>query len=339
MPEHAPKPKAKKPAHNKPKPQQPKPQQPKPRQPKPQQPRAPGPSAGMPKAEAKKAPRDLVDPGVTKDAATKADQPYGYKKNDRGAQLYGPDGIKATDVKQGAIGDCYLAAALSAVAGTKPETIRNAIKDNKDGTYTVRFFELDWQGKKSAHSETVDADLAHSGDAPAYAKSAEMVDGKQWTELWPSIFEKAYAAWKGSYEAIGNGGISGDVLTALTGNPSQQTTTAGAGDADPLWLKMKTASQQGKPMTVGSGGKDDERYKDPKAGVYGWHAYSVMGVEETKDGDKMKRSVTIRNPWGKRRRGADAAAVGDTENDTAQGVFKLDWAEFRRLYDNVTING
>ena len=49
--------------------------------------------------------------------------------------------------------------------------------------------------------------------------------------------------------------------------------------------------------------------------------------------------MVCRNPWAKRRRNSDAAAVGDTTNDTAGGVFKLEWAEFRRLYDNVTVNG
>ena len=128
-------------------------------------------------------------------------------------------------------------------------------------------------------------------------------------------------------------------MTALTGEPSKQQSTQGSGDNDPLWTKMKAASDQKKPMTAGSGDKDDAKYKDPKAGVYGWHAYTVLGVEEAKEGDKTKRNVILRNPWGKRRRDGDAAAVGDTENSTAGGVFKLEWAEFRRLYDNVTING
>lgn len=310
-------------------------QNPRPQQPQPGQQQAPV----KPKPEAPKPNRDIADPGVVKDQTTKADDPYAYKKNDRGAQLYGPDGIKAGDVRQGAIADCYLAAAMSSVAGAKPDAVRQSIKDNKDGTYTVRFFELDWQGQKTTHFETVDADLAHNGDSPAYARSTEMVDGKQWMELWPSIIEKAYAAWKGSYDAIGHGGVSGDVMTALTGEPSRQQSTQGSGENDALWTKMKAASDQKKPMTAGSGDKDDPKYKDPKAGVYGWHAYTVLGVEEVKDGDKTKRQVVLRNPWGKRRRDSDAAAVGDTENSTAGGVFKLDWAEFRRLYDDVTING
>lgn len=286
-------------------------------------------------------PVDMADPGVVLDEKTKSADPYAYQKNTRGAALYGPNGVQALDVKQGYIGDCFLAAALTAVAGSRPDLIKNAITDNGNGTFTVRFYEVDWSGQKKVHKETVDSDLPWdpASNGPAYARSAESTDGKNHLELWPSILEKAYAQWKGSYDAIGHGGISGDVMEALTGERARQQTTQGAGDNDPLWTKMKQASADKKPMTAGSGGEEDPRYKDPKAGVYGWHAYTILGVEEKKNGDKTERFVTARNPWGKRRRGSDAAAVGDKTNDTAGGVFQLPWAEFRRLFDNVTVGG
>jgi hypothetical protein len=282
--------------------------------------------------------KDLPDPEVVTNKDTKAKDPYAYKKNDRGAKLYGPDGVQAADVRQGAIGDCFLAAALAAVASADRSAIEKALKDNGDGTFTVTFYEVGWTGEKKTHQETVDADLPFNLDMPAYAKSTEMVDGKAHMELWPSILEKAYAQWKGSYDAIGHGGVSGDVMTALTGKSSRQTSTSGNGDA--LWEKMKKATEEHKPMTAGSGGKDDERYKDPKAGVYGWHAYTILGVEEKKEGDKTTKMVTLRNPWGKRRRDTDATAVGEYDkNIKDKGVFTLTYDEFRKLYDNVTVNG
>jgi len=270
--------------------------------------------------------RDLPDPAVVKKDGV-AD-PYAYQKNTRGAALYGTNGVQVSDVRQGAIGDCFLAAALAAVAGTNPSAITGAIKDNGDGTYTVRFYNLDWSGSKKAESITVDADLPMNGDAPAYAKSTESL------ELWPSILEKAYAQWKGSYDAIGHGGNAGDVMEALTGERSRSKSTGG--DTDALWTRMKEATEQKKPMCAGSGDKDDAKYKDPKAGVYGWHAYTVLGVEEKKNGDTTEKLVKLRNPWAVRRRSADAAAVGDAEN---KAEFTLTYAEFRRLYDDVYFNG
>jgi hypothetical protein len=315
---------------------------PKPKAPKPVAPATP--AASTPKAQAPVKPRDLPDPGVVRSKETGQLDPYAYKKNERGAKAFGPDGVKAGDVQQGAIGDCYLAAAASSVAGARPDAIKSAIKDNNDGTFTVRFWEVGYDGSKKAHFETVDADLPHRAgadgtEAPAYAKSTEKVDGKAYMELWPSLIEKAWAQWKGSYDAIGHGGFAGSVMTALTGMPSRDASTAGPGENDPLWSKMLRATADKRPMTAGSGGKDDPRYKDPKAGVYGWHAYSVLGVEEKKVGDKTERVVTLRNPWGKRRRDSDAAAVGDANNASGGGVFQLSWAEFRRLYDDVTVQG
>ena len=45
------------------------------------------------------------------------------------------------DVRQGGLGDCYLLAALAAVARTNPSRIKRMVTDNPDGeTVTVRFF-------------------------------------------------------------------------------------------------------------------------------------------------------------------------------------------------------
>lgn len=301
-------------------------------------PAAPKKPAAKPEAVKPKPKRDLADPKVMNDKETgKAQAEYG--KNTTGAQLYGPGGVTPLDVRQGAIADCFFAAAISAAANANPDAITKAIKDNGDGTYRVRFFEIGFDGKATTHFETVDDDLAKSGDVPTYAKSTEVLDGKEHQEMWPGILEKAYAAWKGSYTAIGNGGSSGDVLEALTGKRAKTTSTAGPGKNDALWDKMKKGSDEKKPMTAGSGDKDDAKYKDPKAGVYGWHAYTIMGVEEQKNGDKSERMVILRNPWAKRRRDADATAVGDANNAKDGGVFKLSWDEFRRLYDDVTVGG
>ena len=43
------------------------------------------------------------------------------------------------DIEQGNIGDCYFVAALSEIAAKRPEKIKEMIRDNRDGTCTVRF--------------------------------------------------------------------------------------------------------------------------------------------------------------------------------------------------------
>lgn len=45
------------------------------------------------------------------------------------------------DVKQGNLGDCYLLAGVSALINEHPEKIKECMKDNGDGTVTVRFYQ------------------------------------------------------------------------------------------------------------------------------------------------------------------------------------------------------
>lgn len=57
--------------------------------------------------------------------------------------LFGPDGPRALDIDQGALGDCYLLASLASIAAKNPQAIRDMIIDNGDDTYTIRFFNGD----------------------------------------------------------------------------------------------------------------------------------------------------------------------------------------------------
>src|SRR5256885_11730411 len=46
-------------------------------------------------------------------------------------------GVSASDVGQGNLGDCFFLSSLAAVAGTRPELLKRAIRENRDGTFTV----------------------------------------------------------------------------------------------------------------------------------------------------------------------------------------------------------
>jgi hypothetical protein len=256
-------------------------------------------------------PRDLADPSVL----TKHEGMVEWRKPE-GGQLF-VDGVSFDDVIQGSIANCYMVGAFSSVAWSNPELISNAIKENPDGTFTVRFFEQAAYGEPMKPVEvTVDGDLPMAdGQGPArYAK------GRDGQELWVGILEKAYAEWKGGYEAIGNGGRAGEVMSALTGQKDRWI-HLGTRSPDSVFEALRQGVEQRTPMAAGTHGKDSG-VDYGGTGVYAWHVYSIHGVSE----ENGERLVELRNPWGRTEPGNDG------KDD---GIFKMKLEDFMRLYNGV----
>src|SRR5207237_8087217 len=119
---------------------------------------------------------DLPDPA--------ADPQYTWKRFSD-FPLFSAAGPSGTDVRQGAVGDCYLMAVFLSIADLNPQRIRQSAVELGDGTYAVQF------GRGHARRTVrVDGDLpAYADDgAPAYADQG--VGGA----MWVAIMEKAYAA-------------------------------------------------------------------------------------------------------------------------------------------------
>ena len=228
------------------------------------------------------------------------------------------NGPSSSDVRQGAIGDCFFPSAIAAIAHQNPKAIENAITETTSATgereFSVKFY------SRSGRMEivTVDADLyTRSWGGPIYGTTTGANDPAK-MELWFPILEKAYAKWKGSYDKIGNGGSASDVLTAMTG---KSTTSMGTSwnSATEIFNAIKLGGERKQPMTAGTH-DDDKKYTN--SGVYADHSYSVLGAEEVA-GTKY---VLLRNPWG------ESEAGSDGKND---GYFKLEMDKFMKLYDNV----
>ncbi|MGV3625967.1 MAG: C2 family cysteine protease [Archangium sp.] len=264
---------------------------------------------------------DLPDPKLHKDDLN-ADGTPKFKTE----RFTGPlfiDGPSAADVRQGAIGNCYFPAALASVAAMNPDVIRNMIKDNGDGTYTVKFNTANSYSGGRPVEVKVDGDLyVRSFGGPLYGGSLGGSTAKDKMETWYPLIEKAYAQWKGSYDTIGNGGVAGQVMAEVMGRPYSYENLSAA-NADRMFERIKTAAAAGKPMAAGTYGTDQSaRYTN--TGVYANHAYSVLGVEE-KNGEKF---VKLRNPWGQSEYGHDG------KND---GFFTMPLAKFAELYRAVHI--
>ena len=263
---------------------------------------------------------DLIpDPALHHDELDSAGKPKFNKVNFTGPLFV--DGVKAEDVQQGQLGDCYFPAAMAAIAKHNPDAIANLIKDNGDGTYTVTFKQKDWAtGRFKDVPVKVDGDLyARSYGGALYGHSANSSDPKK-MELWFPLVEKAYAQWKGSYDTIGGGGHVSDVFEDCMGVEASSLSINFTG-ADKIWAQVTKNVDAKKPIGAGTYGEDQEA-KYTNTGVYANHAYSVLGYEKVGN-DKF---VIVRNPWG------ESEPAGNGPND---GIFKLKLEDFTKLYQSL----
>lgn len=230
-------------------------------------------------------------------------------------------GATVNDVMQGELGDCYFLAAVAATLNTNPTAITDLIRDNGDGTYSVRFF---GQGN-AQQTVTVDRQLPLNVDTDelAYGRS------RQRGELWLAILEKAYATWKGSYQKI-DGGDAGDALRELTGRAARSVDDVSEVPADTLWGLLERNAAAGKPICIGTWSADDaprSRVAEyHRLGLVEDHAYAVLGVSE----QNGERFVTLRDPSGDREAGMGRDGALD-------GRFTLRFAEVRRLFADLQL--
>ncbi len=273
-------------------------------------------------------PKDLADPRL-RDEHQGADWGYAKSGLDPKNKLFS-NGVRATDVAQGAVADCYFVAALSGVAAENPNLVKSGIVDNGDNTYKVRFFT-----KKNYYDTNYEQTwVTIDGDMPSqqgrtdlrYAKGEQLKSGGR--EFWPGIYEKAWAQLKGGYNVIGEGGSTAEAIEALSGKRVSYMSTDTTPD-DMLWTKLVNASKNDQVMAAGTRGKEDEAIYQG-TNLYAWHAYTILGAYEKGRGNDKKRFVKLRNPWGRVEPGQDG------KDD---GVFELPFADFKKFYQNVNIAG
>ncbi|MEW5847634.1 MAG: C2 family cysteine protease [Myxococcota bacterium] len=218
------------------------------------------------------------------------------------------DAITVDDVKQGQIGNCYVPAACAAVAHAEPDAIRDLIRDNGDGSYTVTLHPVG----QGATEIVVDADLYASGGRARYGTG----------QLWFSLVEKAFAVFRGSYEVVGQGGSVGQMMSELVGRPNTEHWLRDA-NADQVFTAIQKGSAEKRAMAAGTyGTQESARYTN--TGVYANHAYSVLDALE----ENGQRYVVLRNPWG------SGEPAGDGNQD---GIFRLPLEKFLGLYQVLNV--
>jgi hypothetical protein len=218
-----------------------------------------------------------------------------------GAELFirGPAGavddgvdIHYNDVLQGEVGNCFLMAAIAAIAERNPEEIRNLFRANHNTrgeviSYTVTLWEKTG-GVFGIGQRTVPREFNFSlpiQGGPNQARPGDNVDGK--SEIWPLLLERAYSQMNS-----GSGGDPADAFFALTGREASNHYNKFI-FSDVHWLRLRRYIEAGQAVVLGT--KEDANAVAP-AGLRPNHAYTVTGTREDANGRIL---VQLYDPHGR----------------------------------------
>lgn len=202
--------------------------------------------------------------------------------------------VSYNDVFQGRLGNCYLLAALIATARTDPGKIMSMIAPQADGTYLVTLQGLGPFGRGATVRVSAAIPTDEVGRAPAFVGfgDREVREGRVTYEIWPSVIEKAWAKYKGSYAKTGD--FYSATAFSFIGGKAEGFDPRLMSDEEILAV-LKEADEKGYPMTLGTNtpkdaGRGAERAMK-RLKLYGYHAYAFMGLEG--------KRVRLYNPWGR----------------------------------------
>ena len=268
------------------------------------------------------------------------------------------DGPTATAPVQGALGDCWLIAAMAAVAWTHPELVsertrRENIPGNVDAGSADLYFEFTDQLTIPVLFFTISIpfvfklwigeELPQTADGGwIYARSS--VAG----EIWPAEIEKAAAVWRSGGNA--DDPRSSDYTHLAGGDPAWAVHILTGGtpwyhwaDADDTWSTIRShcsGQRATDPLVAWTWGSSDDSpdkvdYGD--AQIAANHAYSILGTWETNN----RQYVILRNPWGWYEATLNSYAGTWTTPESwgnadtvlpGNGVFALEIHTFREYY-------